>query len=54
MQIYGPENREDVLGQLELLMTEHSWEDIRVKARMIHNVIMNQNKIKEDEQDDLK
>ena len=52
--IYGPENSEDVIEHLEYLMKNHEWEDIRVKCRMIHNVLMTEKERKQnDEQDDL-
>ena len=36
--IYGDEgNLEVVMNRLDDLMKNHSWEDIRVKARMIHS-----------------
>lgn len=37
--LYGEENRSDVLDHLDYLMNSHPHEDIRVKARMLHNVI---------------
>ncbi|XP_059091044.1 uncharacterized protein LOC131886663 isoform X2 [Tigriopus californicus] len=49
--LYGDENRLDVLEHLESLMTTHPHEDIRVKARMIHNVIMASDKRNNDEGD---
>ena len=43
--LYGTENSEDVLEQLEALMTSHPHEDIRVKARMIRTVILEPSRI---------
>lgn len=37
--LFGDDNRDDVLEQLESLMMTHSLEDIRIKARMVHSVI---------------
>lgn len=55
--LYGSENSEDVLDQLEALMTSHPHEDIRVKARMIRTVITDTLKGQgqaEQEEDDLR
>ena len=56
--LYGTENSEDVLEQLEALMTSHPHEDIRVKARMIRTVmedtLKGQGQAEEEDEDDLR
>lgn len=42
--LFGLDNREDVLGHLSYLMQVHPHEDIRVKARMIHTVLIERDK----------
>ena len=51
--IYGADNCEDVIEHLDYLMKTHAWEDIRVKCRMIHNVLMTEKeKLQQDDDDD--
>lgn len=39
-QLFGKENISDVIDQLDLLMRSHANEDVRVKSRMVHAVLV--------------